>query len=210
MSFIVAIVGRPNVGKSTLFNRLVGQRLALVDDRPGVTRDRREGSARIGALDFTVVDTAGFEEARAGTLPARMREQTEEAIRQADVVLLLVDARAGLTPLDRVFAETVRRSGKPAILVANKSEGRAGEAGALEAFALGLGEPILVSAEHGEGLGELHDALLPFQRVRAEPAEVSEEESPNTPIKVAVVGRPNAGKSTLINRLLGEERLLTG
>src|SRR6476661_4305280 len=143
MSFTAAIVGRPNVGKSTLFNRLVGQRLALVDDRPGVTRDRRFGEANIGSLAFTIVDTAGFEETKPGTLSARMREQTEEAIRQADVVLLLVDARAGLTPLDQVFAEVVRRSGKPTLVVANKSEGRTGASGALEAYALGLGEPIL-------------------------------------------------------------------
>jgi GTP-binding protein len=220
MSFIAAIVGRPNVGKSTLFNRLVGQRLALVDDQPGVTRDRREGEAQLGELSFTVVDTAGFEEARAGSLSARMQEQTEAAIRQADVVLMLIDARAGLTPLDRVFAESVRRSGKPAIVVANKSEGKAGEAGALEAFALGLGEPIALSAEHGEGLGELYDALTAVVGMPDVPAEDEDEdadagdaaaESSAPPsIRVAVVGRPNAGKSTLINRLLGEERLLTG
>lgn len=221
MSFTAAIVGRPNVGKSTLFNRLVGQRLALVDDQPGVTRDRREGEAQLGDLSFTVIDTAGFEEARAGSLSARMQDQTEAAIRQADVVLMLIDARAGLTPLDRVFAETVRRSGKPFIVVANKSEGKAGEAGALEAFALGLGEPISISAEHGEGLGELYDALRAATGTHGAPAgdaddeDVDAEDAPaesETPlsIRVAVVGRPNAGKSTLINRLLGEERLLTG
>ena len=212
MSFTVAIVGRPNVGKSTLFNRLVGKRLALVDDRPGVTRDRREGSARLGDLAFTVIDTAGFEEARPETLPGRMRAQTDAAIAQGDAILFLVDARAGITPLDRAFAELLRRSDKPIILVANKSEGAAGEAGALEAYALGLGDPVAVSAEHGEGLGELYDALrtaLPEQTAEPDggmdiPAETTH------PIRVAVVGRPNSGKSTLINRLLGEERLLTG
>jgi len=212
MSFTIAIVGRPNVGKSTLFNRLVGKRLALVDDRPGVTRDRREGSARLGDLAFTVIDTAGFEEARPETLPGRMRAQTDAAIAQGDAILFLVDARAGITPLDRAFAELLRRSDKPIILVANKSEGAAGEAGALEAYALGLGDPVAVSAEHGEGLGELYDALrtaLPEQTAEPDggmdiPAETTH------PIRVAVVGRPNSGKSTLINRLLGEERLLTG
>src|SRR5262245_56490523 len=149
MSFTVAIVGRPNVGKSTLFNRLVGKRLALVDDRPGVTRDRREGAARLGDLAFTVIDTAGFEEARPDTLSGRMRLQTEAAIGQSDAVFLMVDARAGLTALDRAFADLLRRSDKPIILVANKSEGAAGEAGALEAYALGLGEPVAISAEHG-------------------------------------------------------------
>jgi GTP-binding protein len=208
MAFTVAIVGRPKVGKSTLFNRLVGKRLALVDDRPGVTRDRREGEARLYDLEFTVIDTAGFEEAPAGSLSARMREQTEAAIARADIVLMLVDARAGLTPLDRVFADTVRRSGKPAIVIANKSEGRKGEAGALEAFALGFGEPVAVSAEHGEGLGELADALrLLSPRDRESEADTADVAAP---IRVAVVGRPNAGKSTLVNRLLGEERLLTG
>jgi GTPase len=209
MSFTAAIVGRPNVGKSTLFNRLVGRRLALVDDRPGVTRDRREGGAELGDLKFTVIDTAGFEEARAGTLAARMRAQTESAIDAADVVLLLVDARAGITPLDRVFAEVVRRTGKPTILVANKSEGRAGEAGVLEAFALGLGSPVAVSAEHGAGTSDLYAAL-----VRARGGEFAaaapEAEQPVAPIRIAMVGRPNSGKSTLVNRLLGEERLLTG
>jgi len=215
MSFTAAIVGRPNVGKSTLFNRLVGRRLALVDDRPGVTRDRREGNARLGDLAFTVIDTAGFEEAPAGTLSARMRRQTEIAIEEAEVVLMLIDARSGITPLDRVFGDVVRRSGKPVILLANKAEGRAGEAGALEAFALGLGEPVVISAEHGEGLSDLYDALraaLPEQTQQATstgPGEATEQR-PESPIRVAVVGRPNTGKSTLVNRLLGEERLLTG
>ncbi|MBX6427035.1 MAG: ribosome biogenesis GTPase Der [Variibacter sp.] len=219
MSFTAAIVGRPNVGKSTLFNRLVGRKLALVDDRPGVTRDRREGLARIGDLVFTAVDTAGFEEAPPGSLSARMRAQTETAIAQADVVLLMIDARAGVTPLDRAFADLVRRTGKPAILVANKSEGRAGEAGALEAYALGLGEPIAISAEHGEGLAELYAALRAAHAARgdaddAAPArEIRRGAAASqgvAPIRIAVVGRPNAGKSTLINRLLGTERLLTG
>ncbi len=212
MSFTVAIVGRPNVGKSTLFNRLVGKRLALVDDTPGVTRDRREAQARLGDLTFTAIDTAGFEEAPAQSLSGRMRTQTEAAIVSADAVMFLVDARAGLTPNDRAFADMVRRSGKPAILIANKSEGRAGEAGAYEAYALGMGEPVAVSAEHGEGLSDLYDALraaLPEEtELAAEEAAPLEQAA--RPIRVAVVGRPNVGKSTLVNRLVGEERLLTG
>jgi len=212
MSFSLAIVGRPNVGKSTLFNRLIGRRLALVDDRPGVTRDRREGQAALGDLRFTIIDTAGFEEAAPETLSGRMRSQTEAAIAAADAVLFMIDARAGLTPADRAFADIVRRSGKPTIVVANKSEGRAGEAGGYEAFALGLGEPVPISAEHGEGLGDLYDAIcaaLPEQT-----AVDDEDEEPaitaERPIRVAVIGRPNVGKSTLINRLIGEDRLLTG
>jgi GTP-binding protein len=222
MSFTVAIVGRPNVGKSTLFNRLVGKRLALVDDRPGVTRDRREGRARLGDLDFMVIDTAGLEDAAPESLTGRMQEQTEAAIAAADVLLFLIDARAGAMPADRAFANLVRKSGKPAILVANKSEGRAGATGVLEAYELGLGEPIPISAEHGEGLADLYDALcsaLPeatAQRADAKQIEgdddagLTDEPVAAGPIHIAVVGRPNSGKSTLVNRLLGEERLLTG
>lgn len=209
MTFTVAIVGRPNVGKSTLFNRLVGRRVALVDDQPGVTRDRREGEARLGDLDFTVIDTAGFEQAGAETLPGRMRAQTETAIAQADAVFFVMDARAGVLPDDRAFAALVRKSGKPAVLIVNKMEGRAGESGRLEAYSLGLGEPIPLSAEHNEGLPDLYSALreaLPEKT--AEAIETADDERPH-PIRVAIVGRPNAGKSTLINRLIGEERLLT-
>ena len=212
MSFTVAIIGRPNVGKSTLFNRLVGQKLALVDDEPGVTRDRREGAARLGDLDFTVIDTAGLDEGGRGSLTARMQEQTEAAIKLADALMFVVDARAGLTPTDRAFADFARRADKPVLLIANKSEGKHGDAGAMEAYALGLGDPIQISAEHGEGMGELYDALralMPEPLEDAEASEADEDEDSSRPIRVAIVGRPNAGKSTLINHLVGEERLLT-
>ncbi|HSI42198.1 MAG TPA: ribosome biogenesis GTPase Der [Xanthobacteraceae bacterium] len=207
MTLTLAIIGRPNVGKSTLFNRLVGKRLALVDDRPGVTRDRREGEAQLGHLAFRVIDTAGLEEAKADSLEARMRGQTETAITEADVLLFMIDARAGINPADRAFAELVRRSGKPVILLANKSEGRAAEPGTMEAWQLGLGEPVAVSAEHGEGMGDLFRALRDYI---PDDAEDTEAEEGGRRIRVAVLGRPNAGKSTLINALLGEDRLLTG
>jgi len=215
MSFTIAIIGRPNVGKSTLFNRLVGQKLALVDDEPGVTRDRREGNARLGDLEFTVIDTAGLDEGAKGSLTARMQEQTETAIALADALMFVIDARAGLTPNDRAFADFARRANKPVVLVANKSEGKHGEAGAMESYALGLGDPVQISAEHGEGMGELYDALAALMPEPAEEPEelddeaLSDEDLAQRPIRVAIVGRPNAGKSTLINHLLGEERLLT-
>jgi GTP-binding protein len=210
MSFTVAIIGRPNVGKSTLFNRLVGRRLALVDDRPGVTRDRREGQARLGDLEFTVIDTAGLEESAPETLSGRMRAQTETAIAQADAIFFMIDVRAGPIPDDRAFANLVHKSGKPAVLLANKAEGAAAESRRLEAYELGLGDPVAISAEHNEGMSDLYDALrkaLPEQTARAA-AEAARPSGPH-PIRVAIVGRPNAGKSTLVNRLIGEERLLT-
>jgi GTP-binding protein len=203
----LAIVGRPNVGKSTLFNRLAGRKLAIVDDQPGVTRDRKFATGRIGDLDLHLIDTAGFEDVTDESLEARMRHQTELAIEEAEVALFLIDARDGIMPLDRTFAEILRRSGKPVIVAANKAEGRAGEAGALEAFDLGLGEPLSISAEHGEGMSDLFYALL-----AASPEGIGEEEDEDgdNPIKIVIVGRPNAGKSTLVNALIGEDRLLTG
>ena len=204
----VAIVGRPNVGKSTLFNRLVGRRLALVDDRPGVTRDRREGDANLLGLDFRVIDTAGYEDEDPDTLPGRMRAQTTAAVRDADVALFLIDARAGVTPLDEEIGRWLRSETTPVILAANKAEGRAAEAGVFEGYQLGLGEPVPISAEHGEGVVDLFDYLRPFVEREEEPEEEVDELS--RPLQLAIVGRPNAGKSTLINRILEQERLITG
>ncbi|MET0269666.1 MAG: ribosome biogenesis GTPase Der, partial [Sphingomonas sp.] len=205
---IVAIVGRPNVGKSTLFNRLVGKRLALVDDRPGVTRDRREGDAELLGLDFRIVDTAGFETDDPDTLPGRMRQQTQAAVAEADLALFMIDARAGILPLDEEIARWLRSGDTPVVLLANKAEGRAGDAGVNEAFALGFEEPVPFSAEHGEGLVELFEALRPHVEREEEAGEPEPEEG--GPLKLAIVGRPNAGKSTLVNRILGEERMITG
>lgn len=230
MSFTLAIVGRPNVGKSTLFNRLVGKRLALVDDQPGVTRDLREGEARLGDLRFTVVDTAGLEEATDNSLEGRMRRLTERAVDMADVCLFMIDARVGVTPTDEVFADILRKKSAHVILAANKSEGSAADAGVLEAYGLGLGEPIRLSGEHGEGMNDLYVQLMPladkFDKIAEATSpetdvsvdeEIDEDDdlsvpmpTANKPLQVAVVGRPNAGKSTLINKILGEDRLLTG
>jgi GTP-binding protein len=208
MPLKVAIVGRPNVGKSTLFNRLAGKKLAIVDDTPGVTRDRKTAPGRLGDLDLELIDTAGFEDLTDESLEARMRAQTEAAVADADVVLFLIDARAGLTPLDERFADLLRRAGKPVVLAANKCEGAAGEPGWLEAFALGLGEPVALSAEHGEGMSELYTALA--GAAAPEDVEAEPREGEARPIRLAIIGRPNAGKSTLVNALLGADRMLTG
>jgi GTPase len=204
----VAIIGRPNVGKSTLFNRLVGRKLALVDDRPGVTRDRREGEASLLGLDFRVIDTAGYEDEDPATLPGRMRAQTTAAVREADAALFLIDARAGVTPLDEEIGRWLRSEKTPVILAANKAEGRAGESGLIEAWSLGLGEPIAISAEHGEGVADLFAQLRPH--VERDGTDEEEAEAGEGPLKLAIVGRPNAGKSTLINRMIAQERLITG
>ncbi len=212
MLFTIAIVGRPNVGKSTLFNRLAGKRLALVDDQPGLTRDRRDAEASIGDRMVRLIDTAGLEAGEDG-LTGRMRDQTIAAIDQADLVLFLIDARAGIVGADETFAELVRRSGKPVIVVANKCEGRAAEPGVLEAFALGLGEPARISAEHGTGLSDLAETIEQLYGDAAAPASDTDDEvdrGPEHPLRIAIVGRPNVGKSTLVNSLLGEERLITG
>jgi GTPase len=214
MPFTIAIVGRPNVGKSTLFNRLAGKRLALVDDQPGLTRDRREADTELGTTAVRLIDTAGLEHGDAG-LTARMREQTMAAIKQADLVVFLIDARAGIVAADEIFAELVRASGKPVILAANKCEGRAAEPGLYEAFSLGLGEPLPISAEHALGIGELSDAIQQAASSQDGGAQIEEapgerDEGTAHPLRIAVVGRPNVGKSTLVNTILGEERLITG
>ncbi|MCA3554611.1 ribosome biogenesis GTPase Der [Aestuariivirga sp.] len=209
MTATVAIMGRPNVGKSTLFNRLVGRKIALVDDQPGVTRDRREGEANLGGLRFRVFDTAGLDDIRGDSLEARMSAQAETAVDDSDVVLFVYDARAGVTPVDREFAGRVRRRGKPVILVANKAEGRGHEGALLEAFELGFGEPLAISAEHGEGLDQLYDALLPFTEQKEGGAREGEDRG-DGPLRLAIIGQPNAGKSTLVNTILGEDRMLTG
>jgi GTPase len=207
---VVAIIGRPNVGKSTLFNRLVGKRLALVDDRPGVTRDRREGDAHLLGLDFRIVDTAGFEDEDPQTLPGRMRVQTQAAVDSADVALFVIDSRAGIVPLDEEISRWLRGSKTPVVLIANKAEGTSGDGGFYEAFSLGFGNPVALSAEHGEGLADLFEALLPHLDREGIEEDEDEEVPEGGPLKLAIVGRPNAGKSTLVNKLLGEDRMITG
>ena len=229
MTFTVALVGRPNVGKSTLFNRLVGRRLALVDDQPGVTRDLREGDAKMGPVKFTVIDTAGLEEATDESLQGRMRMLTERAVDMADVCIFMMDARAGVLPADRVFAEILRKKSAKVILVANKAEGNAGEVGFFDAFSLGLGEPVRLSGEHGEGMVDLQHVLMPISKEFEEDEDLLEPEtdidiedlddedsgleisySAERPLQISIIGRPNAGKSTLVNQILGQERMLTG
>ncbi|HSQ96728.1 MAG TPA: ribosome biogenesis GTPase Der [Croceibacterium sp.] len=213
----VVIIGRPNVGKSTLFNRLVGKKIALVDDQPGVTRDRRFGDVSLLGLEFTLVDTAGWEDDDPESLPGRMRAQTEVSLKGADLALFVIDSRASLTPLDEEIARWLRAQDVPVVLIANKAEGRSGDDGIMESYALGFGEPVAISAEHGEGMAGLFEALLPLLDHKQPPAEEDvadateeEEHNPAAPLSLAIVGRPNAGKSTLINRMLGEDRLLTG
>lgn len=212
MAVKVALIGRPNVGKSTLFNRLVGKRLAIVDDTPGVTRDRREGAAKLGDLAFTAIDTPGLENAPAAALEGRMRQQADIAIAEAEICLFIIDARAGVTPLDQSFAKILRVCNKPVLLLANKSETKASEAGVYDAYTLGLGDPIPISAEHGEGMGDLFSAMESHMAASDDNEDDDEIEwnNPLKPLRVAIVGRPNAGKSTLVNRLIGEDRLLTG
>jgi GTPase len=209
MTFTVVIAGRPNVGKSTLFNRLTGKPHALVDDMPGVTRDRREGEASLGGMEFTIIDTAGLEDAPEGSLAARMTAQTQKAVEDADVSLLVVDGRVGITPIDKHFALLLRKKKTKVILVVNKAEGGKASAAITDAYSLGFGEAVAISAAHGEGLSELYDALAPFSKKSdAEKEDVGEDI--NTPMQIAIVGRPNVGKSTLVNKILGEDRVLTG
>jgi len=222
MNFTVAIIGRPNVGKSTLFNRLIGKRLAIVDDQPGVTRDRREGNATLSDLKFTVIDTAGLEDVHDDSLESRMRDQTEAAFKEADIALMLIDARTGVTPIDEHFCQWLRRHKTPVIIVANKCEGAAGQAGLIDAYALGFGEPVPLSAEHGEGMVDLYNALQPhvdaakadaiYERSKLNDSgdEDDDEAVLAHPIQLAIVGRPNVGKSTMVNKLLDEDRMLTG